>query len=103
MAPIVDCEDFRINIRLEDLEQSDDEFKATLLAKAVGSRDQSSDEWSQSRVGKKVLQVSSVWQTTWARTESEQLELLSVRVPAVEIVALSLNGCLLYTSDAADE
>ena len=96
MAPIVDCEDFRINIRLEDLEQSDDEFKATLLAKAVGSRDQSSDEWSQSRVGKKVLQVSSVWQTTWARTESEQLELLSVRVPAAEIVALSLNGSQLF-------
>ena len=101
MAPVVGCDDFRIDIRLEGLEQSGDEFKASLFTEAVGSRKQSNDEWSRSGVGKNVLQVNSVWQTTWARTETEQLELLSVKVPAAEIVTLSLNEAKLF-DDSTD-
>ena len=96
MAPVADCDDLRINIRLEDLEQSGDEFNATLLAESVGSREQDKDEWSQSGVRKKVVQVSSVWQTTWTRTDSKQLQLLSAKVPATEIVKLSLNSPQLF-------
>jgi len=96
MAPVADCANFRINIRLEGLEQSGDEFKATLLVEAVGSREQSKEKWNQTGARKKVLQVSSVWQTTWAHTESKQLGLLTAKVPAAEIVALSLSEAQLF-------
>ena len=96
MASVFDCNDFRIGIRLEDLKQSGDEFKVTLLAESIGSRKQSNEEWNQSGVREKVIQVSSVWQTTWTRTEGEQLRLLSAKVPAAEIVKLSLNASQLF-------
>ena len=96
MAAVEDCDEFRIDIRFENLEQSGDEFKVTLFTEAAGSREQSNDEWSQPGVGKYVLQVNSVWQTTWARTENKQLELLSVKVPAAEIVKLSLSAATLF-------
>ena len=96
MAAVEDCSDFSIDFRFENLVQSGDEFKVTLFTEAAGSRIQSNDEWSRPGVGKYVLQVNSVWQTTWARTENNQLELLTVKVPAVEIVKLSLNDAKLF-------
>ena len=103
MAPVNGCDDFRIDIRLGNLEHSGDEFKVTLLTEAAGSRKQSNDEWSRPGVGKNknVVQVNSVWQTTWARAENKQLELLSVNVPAAEIVTLSLNEAKLF-DDSTD-
>lgn len=97
MAAVADCEDFRVDIRLENLEQSGDEFKATLLAESVGSQAQNKDEWEQSGVRKKVLQVSSVWKTTWTRSGPNKMQLLSADVPATEIVKLSLNNSQLFS------
>ncbi len=97
MAPVIDCEDFRVDVRLENLElNGDGGFKATLLTESVGSREQTNDEWEQSGNRKKVLQVSSVWQTTWTQADAKQLRLLSAEVPAAEFLTLSLNTPQLF-------
>ena len=91
MSPVATCEDFRVNIRLEGLHQSGDQFMATLMAESFGSHEQNNEEFDPSATLKEFQQVSSVWQTTWARTEAKQLQLLTVKVPASEIVKLNLN------------
>ena len=96
LATIFDCEDFRIDIRLEKLTRNDGQFTATLLAEAVGSREQNKDEWNDSGARKKVLQTSSIWQTTWTKLGTNQYQLLTAQVPATEVVKLSLNTPRLF-------
>ena len=96
MAPMANCDDFQIDIRLEDLKQTGDEFTATLLAESVGSRDQKNSEWSKSGATKKVFQVSSVWKTTWSNKDASQFELLTAEVPAAEIITLSVSAARLF-------
>ena len=96
MAAVVNCDDFRIDIRLENLEQTGDGFTATLVAESVGSQTQSNDEWEKSGSRRKVLQVSSVWQTTWSSNEANKFQLLTAEVPATEIITFSLNTPRLF-------
>ena len=91
MAPVAICEDFRVNIRLEELHQSGEQFTATLIAESFGSHEPSGQELEPTAVLKKIMQISSVWQTKWARMGDKQLQLLNVKVPASEIVKLNLN------------
>ena len=96
MASVVNCDDFWTEIRLKELKQTGDQFTATLLAESIGSRAQNKDEWTRSGARKKVLQVSSVWQTTWSKNEDDQFQLLTAEVPATEIVTLSINTPRLF-------
>ena len=92
MAAVDNCENFQIDIRMENLKQSGEKFTATLLAESAGSRRQSNEEWSRSGTSTKVVQISSVWQTTWSSEEANQFNLLNANVLATEIVSLNLNS-----------
>ena len=91
MAAVVNCEDFWIDIRIEKIKQTGEEFTATLLAESVGSRQQSKDEWEKSGITRKVKQVSAVWQTTWSNEGAQKFKLASAEVLATEIVTLYIN------------
>lgn len=96
LAPVFACEDFRINIRLNKLQTNGEQFTATLLAESVGSRKQRKEEWERSGFLKKVVQVSSIWKTTWNLKGAKQFQLLKVEIPAAEVVKLSLNTPSLF-------
>ena len=96
MATVVDCDEFWTEIRLEKLEQSGDQFTATLLAESVGSREQNQEEWDRSGSRKKVLQLSTVWQTTWSKKGATEFQLLTAEVPATEFVTLTMNAPRLF-------
>ena len=96
LVSVVNCDNFWIDIRLEKLKQSGDQFTATLLAESVGSREQNTDEREQSGNLRKVLQVSSVWETTWSKQEGSDFQLLTAKVPAAEMVAFNLNAPQLF-------
>ena len=96
MATVLNCEDFWVDIRIEKLEKIGEEFAVTLLAESVGSRDQDKDERDQSGKLKKVVQVSSVWQTTWKKNGANEFQLLTSDIPATEFVTLNLNFPRLF-------
>ena len=96
LAATVNCDDFQIDIRMENLAKSGDKFTATLLAESAGSRQQDNKEWDRSGIRRKVFQVSSMWQTTWSKSNANQFKLLSVEVPASEIVSLTINTQRLF-------
>ena len=95
-ASVFSCEDFQINIRLERLTQTGEEFTATLLVESVGSRALVDDDRNRPGAPRRVFQVSSVWQTTWSENESKKFQLLTAKVPATEIVTLKLNAHRLF-------
>jgi len=96
MSALANCDDFDVSIRLDKLTQVGDEFKITLLTESVGSRDPVKEERAKSNARKKAIQVSAVWQTTWASNGAKQYQLLTAEVPATEIVTLSLLDTRLF-------
>ena len=91
MAASANSGDFQIKLRLENLKEKGEIFTATVLAESVGSREQNNDERVKTSSRRRVIQVSSVWQTTWSKASPNEYQLLTAEVPATEIVTLGIN------------